>query len=84
MNIAFEHYKHLLNLEVKKYEEKYGDLLENAYKHFDDNLHTMQVNKEDLKAYENSYLDSEIYDYADLSCLENYERILSKHSGEFN
>ena len=47
MNAFFEHYSNLLNLEVEKYEKKYGDLETSISKQFEDELHTMQVKKQD-------------------------------------
>ena len=76
MNAFFEHYSNLLNLEVEKYEKKYGDLETSISKQFEDELHTMQVKKQDCFDYQNYTSELEVFDYPDLVSLENYERIL--------
>lgn len=76
MNAFFEHYSNLLNLEVEKYEKKYGDLETSISKQFEDELHTMQVKKQDYFDYQNYTSELEVFDYPDLVSLENYERIL--------
>lgn len=85
MNIQFQHYQNQLQLEINKFENLYGDLSTYVDKQFIDNLHTMQVSKNEyISSAEITQQECEIYDYADLSCLENYERILKNNSGEFN
>lgn len=76
MNAFFEHYSNLLNLEVEKYEKKYGDLETSINKQFEDELHTMQVKEQDYTEYKSYVGELEIFDYPDLVSLENYERIL--------
>lgn len=85
MNIAFQHYKEQLEIKVNKFEKLHGDLNNYINKQFKSELHTMQVSKEDyISAYTLAQKTCQEFDFADLSCLENYERILIDNSGEFD